>query len=64
MTQREVKKIRVVHITPDRGLCGGLNGNLNRNLGRFIAGQELPLDSVIVGRKGRDFDSRSGIEVR
>lgn len=64
MTQREVKKIRVVHITPDRGLCGGLNGNLNRNLGRFIAEQELPLDSVIVGRKGRDFASRSGIEVR
>ena len=64
MEQREVRKIRVVHITPDRGLCGGLNGNLNRNLGRFVAGLELPLDSVIVGRKGRDFASRSGIEVR
>lgn len=64
MEQREVRKIRVVHITPDRGLCGGLNGNLNRNLGRFVAGLELPLDSVIVGRKGRDFASRSGIEIR
>jgi F-type H+-transporting ATPase subunit gamma len=64
MITRDPKKIRVIHVTPDRGLCGGLVGNINRNLGRFIGGQELPVDSVVIGRRGRDFASRSNIEIR
>ena len=64
MVTRDPKKIRVIHVTPDRGLCGGLVGNLNRSLSRFIGGQDLPVDSVVIGRKGRDFASRSNIEIR
>ena len=64
MITRDPKKIRVIHVTPDRGLCGGLVGNLNRNLARFIGDQDLPVDSVVIGRKGRDFASRSNIEIR
>jgi F-type H+-transporting ATPase subunit gamma len=30
LQKREVKKIAIVHIGTDRGLCGGLNTNLNR----------------------------------
>jgi F-type H+-transporting ATPase subunit gamma len=53
----------VVHITPDRGLCGGLNANLNRRLAGFITGQKTPVGIIAVGRKGRDFSARAGLNV-
>jgi len=63
LQRRPVEKIAIVHITPDRGLCGGLNANLNRGLGRFILEQEKTAGVVAVGRKGRDFTTRSGINM-
>jgi len=63
LQRRPVEKIAIVHITPDRGMCGGLNANLNRGLARFILGQEKPARVVTVGRKGRDFSVRSGIDI-
>jgi F-type H+-transporting ATPase subunit gamma len=59
LQKRDVKKIAVVHITPDRGLCGGLNANLNRQLANFILQQKVPVEVVAVGRKGRDFSVRN-----
>lgn len=55
---REAKKIWVLCLTSDRGLCGGFNGNLIKAAERFIGektrdGQELTL--LPIGRKGRDY---------
>ena len=55
---REPKKVRVIVITSDRGLCGGFNTNLIKTTERFLrekkaAGLEVSLISV--GRKGRDY---------
>ena len=61
---REVQRIQVIHITPDRGLCGGLNSTMNRTTGRFIVEEQAPVSVVTVGRKGRDFMVRYGREVR
>src|SRR4030067_840094 len=58
LQRRPVKKIAVVHITPDRGLCGGLNANLNRRLAGFILEQETKVKVGGVGRKGRDAGAR------
>jgi len=54
LQRRPVKKVAVVHITPDRGLCGGLNANLNRRLAGFILEHEANVEVIAVGRKGRD----------
>jgi F-type H+-transporting ATPase subunit gamma len=59
LQRRPIKKIGIVHITPDKGLCGGLNGNLNRRLGGFILEQNVPVEVIAIGRKGRDFASRA-----
>ena len=64
LQRREVRRTEIIHITPDRGLCGGLNSNLNRTSGRFIQEQQQPTSVVAVGRKGRDFMVRSAQEVR
>jgi F-type H+-transporting ATPase subunit gamma len=55
---REPKRIRVICMTSDRGLCGGFNTNVIKATERFIAskvreGKEVAL--IPVGRKGRDF---------
>jgi F-type H+-transporting ATPase subunit gamma len=64
LQRRPVSKIAIVHITPDRGLCGGLNANLNRKTAGFILGQSIPVTLINVGRKGRDFMRRYGREIR
>ena len=64
LQQREVNRIALIHITPDRGLCGGLVANINRSVASFILEQNVPITTVVVGRKGRDFMNRSGQEVR
>ena len=64
LQKREVSGTEVIHITPDRGLCGGLNSNLNRTTGRFILEHQPPVSVIAVGRKGRDFMVRYGREVR
>ena len=64
LQRRPVAKIAVVHITPDRGLCGGLNANLNRRLAGFILEQKTPVTVIAVGRKGRDFMVRYGRDMR
>jgi F-type H+-transporting ATPase subunit gamma len=63
LERRPIKKIAVVHITPDRGLCGGLNANINRLLVNFLKGQEVPATLISVGIKGLDFARRFGADV-
>lgn len=63
LQKREVKKIAVVHIATDRGLCGGLSANLNRLVAKFILEQTVPVALITVGRKGRAFMLRSGQDI-
>ncbi len=63
LQSRPVTKITVVHITPDRGLCGGLNANMNRLTGNFMLDRKGEENLVTVGRKGRDFMSRQGVKI-
>lgn len=58
MTVRPVKRVGVVVITSDRGLCGGLNANLLRRLsGRFKEWQTAGTDVSysVIGSKGASF---------
>ncbi len=57
---RDEKRIDLLILTSDRGLCGGYNANLIRTAEAFIrresAGKEIQL--VLVGRKGTDYFRR------
>ena len=63
LVQRPVKNIGILHITPDRGLCGALNSNLNREAASFVAEINEPVSMVAVGKKGRDFFLRSELNL-
>jgi len=58
LRSREVKRIQVIHITPDRGFCGGLNSSLNRFVWQFMQSHDVPVSVIPVGKKGRDFMMR------
>ena len=58
-----IKKVALVHITPDRGLSGGLVSNLNRKSAAFILEQALPASVIAVGRKGAEFMRRTSQNV-
>ncbi len=64
MRRREIRSIEIVHITPDRGLTGGMNSNVNRSTAQFIVGQDAEASVIAVGGKGRDFMVRYGSNVR
>ena len=61
---REVERVEVIVITPDRGLTGGLNSNINRAAGQFISDYGDNARVIAVGKKGRDFMVRYGVNVR
>jgi F-type H+-transporting ATPase subunit gamma len=62
LQRREVRTPGLLLITPDRGLCGGLNTNLIRNAGAFITAHP-GTKMISVGRKGHDFFRRTRTEV-
>lgn len=72
LKQRPVRKIGIVVIAPDRGLCGALPSNINRKAAvtaveeqrRFAEQGERPtVDYVVVGRKARDFVIRNRLRM-
>ncbi len=64
LQRRPVTKVAIVHITPDRGLCGGLVVNINRMTAGFALEQSVPVSLVAVGRKGFDFMRRYGVDIQ
>lgn len=64
LTSRDVvKKVLVIVVTSDRGLCGGFNGTLNRRTEDFIKKQRAAGHDVTMrtyGRKSKDYFKSRG----
>jgi len=66
LEQREPKKVELLILTSDRGLCGGFNSNINRTADRYIRDNERGHESIgldIVGRKGVEYFKRRNVQV-
>ncbi len=67
LQKRDGKKIEVLVVTSDRGLCGGFNGNIVRKSSEFFRQCEsrgLQVNPSIIGRKGRDYFRRRTWPIR
>ncbi|NNF84687.1 MAG: ATP synthase F1 subunit gamma [Deltaproteobacteria bacterium] len=67
LSSRETKKVALLVITSDRGLCGGFNSNLLRAANRFLQETRENVGEValyVVGRKARDFFRRRQVPMR
>src|SRR5437868_8127945 len=61
------RRIEVVLLTSDRGLCGGFNSNIIRRAQRFVVEEGDKYEAIqfsTIGRRGRDFAKKRGIETR
>jgi F-type H+-transporting ATPase subunit gamma len=63
LAQRPIRKAEVLMISPDRGLAGAMVTNIKRETSRLISAQQHPVRVIAVGRKGRDFISRSRLNL-
>ncbi|HZL98243.1 MAG TPA: ATP synthase F1 subunit gamma [Terriglobales bacterium] len=67
LTAREAKKLALLVVTSDRGLCGSFNAGLTRAVHRFLnehRGEYEEITLFVIGRKGRDFFRRREIPIR
>jgi len=63
LVERAERRVMLVVLTSDRGLCGAFNTNINKRAerewrSRVEQGQEVSM--VVIGRKGRDYMTRRG----
>lgn len=66
LVSRPIKRTAYLIITSDRGLAGGYNANLLREAMAVINERHASPDEysiMVIGRKGRDFFRRRGIEL-
>ena len=55
-TREELKKVLIVILTSDRGLCGAFNGNICRFTEEFLKKKEYPQQELyFIGKKGWDY---------
>jgi len=67
MTQRPVKKVELISLTADRGLCGSFNVNLINTGEKFIKArkqEQVETTLVPVGKKGAEYYKRRKYDVR
>jgi F-type H+-transporting ATPase subunit gamma len=67
LSVREKRKLGLLVVSSDRGLCGGFNANLLRAVNRFLEENRERYEEValfVVGRKARDFFRRRRIPLR
>ncbi|KYF77956.1 ATP synthase subunit gamma [Sorangium cellulosum] len=67
LVTRPERRVLLLVLTSDRGLCGAFNTNINKRAerewkSRTEAGQEVHL--AIIGRKGRDYFNRRNAPIR
>jgi F-type H+-transporting ATPase subunit gamma len=62
----KIKKICVVLVSSDRGLCGGFNAQIIKKVAEFSRGlteKGIEIEFITVGKKSRDFASRHKIKI-
>jgi F-type H+-transporting ATPase subunit gamma len=63
LAERPVKRIGVVLVTSDRGLCGAFNASIIRETDHFLREQTAEAGLITVGKKGRDYFRMRGTQI-
>ncbi len=63
LARREPKRIAIVLISSDRGLCGAFNAGILREVEQFVAKQTAEVTLITIGKKGRDHFQRRGLGI-
>lgn len=66
LQQREIKTVRLLVITGDRGLCGAYNSNITRRAeerARELQAEGITVNLALVGRKANQYFKRRGAAI-
>jgi F-type H+-transporting ATPase subunit gamma len=66
LVRREMRRVELVAVTTDRGLCGSFNQNIFRRVEQFVREQKQAHEEIsltIVGRKGLDYFRRRNVSI-
>lgn len=63
MLERSVRRIGLVLITSDRGLCGAFNASIIREAEHFLRDRAGQVGLITIGKKGRDFFRARGASI-
>jgi len=63
-SREKVRKIGVVAVMADKGLCGSYNSNMMRFVQRFLDGQKRPYVAVAVGKKSAEWFRKQDVAPR
>lgn len=62
--REEVKKVGVIVVTTDKGLCGGLNTNALKATLQLMKSQTVDIEAFTIGRRGTQFMRRVGADMQ
>jgi F-type H+-transporting ATPase subunit gamma len=63
LARREVKRIGMLLVTSDRGLCGAFNAAIIRETDHFLREQTAEVGLITLGKKGRDYFRNRGMTI-
>jgi F-type H+-transporting ATPase subunit gamma len=66
LVRREMRRVELLAITTDRGLCGSFNQNVFRRVEQFVREKKTAYEEIaltIVGRKGLDYFRRRNVPI-
>jgi len=63
LVQREIKRVGLIAVSTDKGLCGGLNTNAMKKALGIMQSATVEVDALNVGRRASQFMRRFGINV-
>ncbi|HQK93973.1 MAG TPA: ATP synthase F1 subunit gamma [Armatimonadota bacterium] len=62
--RQPARRVALVAVSADRGLCGSFNSNIIRWTSRFLAEQTVPVELITIGRKVGSFFARRNVPIR
>jgi F-type H+-transporting ATPase subunit gamma len=62
--REKVKKIAIVSVMADKGLCGSYNSNMMRFTQKFIEEQKKPFEAIAIGKKSVEWFKKSAMQLR
>ena len=62
--REKVKKIAIVSVMADKGLCGSYNSNMMRFTQKFIEEQKKPFEAVAIGKKAVEWFRKQDVKAK
>lgn len=62
--REEVRRVGVIMVTTDKGLCGGLNTNALKAALQFMKNRDADIEAFTIGRRGGAFMRRVGADIQ